>query len=115
MSSLITMEFVLQGTIPLGTASINGRLEALKTLIKCGANVNQANKVSLFHFSYTSIMCTHTNGQLLSRPGGCSPYLYMKRPSIIIVKCLHYVLSMPCSNWYTLMHEPPLSPSTFVK
>ena len=45
-STLTSMAFVLQdGWSPLHTASFNGRLDIVKTLIEAGANVNQANKV----------------------------------------------------------------------
>ena len=45
------MTFILQGSSPLGIASLNGRLEVVKTLIETGAtlyNVNQTNKVGAF-------------------------------------------------------------------
>ena len=40
--------FVLQnGWSPLHTASSNGRLEVVKTLIAAGANIRQVNKVGI--------------------------------------------------------------------
>ena len=41
------MKFVLQGRGPLWTASFNGHLEVVKTLIEAGANINQAEKVGV--------------------------------------------------------------------
>ena len=43
---LVKMTFVLQdGWSPLFTASCNGHLDVVKTLLEAGANINQANKV----------------------------------------------------------------------
>ena len=43
----ILMGFVLQdGRSPLHTASQEGHLDVVKTLIEAGANIDQANKVS---------------------------------------------------------------------
>ena len=40
------MTFVLQdGWSPLFTASLEGHLEVVKTLLEAGANINQANEV----------------------------------------------------------------------
>ena len=36
---------IADGQSPLYTASLNGHLEVVKTLIEAGANINQANKV----------------------------------------------------------------------
>ena len=43
---LVMMAFVLQnGCSPLHAASENGHLDVVKTLLKAGANINQAAKV----------------------------------------------------------------------
>ena len=43
---LVIMTFLLQdGCSPLFTASRNGHLDVVKTLLEAGANINQANKV----------------------------------------------------------------------
>ena len=43
---LVMMTFVLQdGFSPLYTASRNGHLDVVKTLLEAGANINQAMKV----------------------------------------------------------------------
>ena len=45
--------FALQnGWSPLTISSLNGHLDVVKALIKAGANINQANKVS-----YTYLQC----------------------------------------------------------
>ena len=42
----VMMTFVLQdGWSPLFTASLEGHLEVVKTLLEAGANINQANEV----------------------------------------------------------------------
>ena len=43
---LVMMTFVLQdGWRPLFTASANGHLDVVKTLLEAGANINEATKV----------------------------------------------------------------------
>ena len=52
MHNLFMITFVLQSRSPLWIASIIGRLEVVKTLIKAGANVNQADEVCVYAVSF---------------------------------------------------------------
>ena len=55
---LIMMTFVLQnGQSPLYTASFNGHLDVVKTLIEAGANVNQGDKVGSHTCLYLQYCC----------------------------------------------------------
>ena len=54
---LVMMTFVLQdGRSPLYTASFNGHLDVVKTLMEAGANINQANKVHVHVGRHTCVI-----------------------------------------------------------
>ena len=58
---LVMISFVLQnGQSPLYTASRNGHLEVMKTLIEAGANINQANKVGTCRCTQCNCVCNYS-------------------------------------------------------
>ena len=89
----VMMSFVLQnGWIPLHSASHNGRLDVVKTLIEAGTNVSLANKVQCvgrLHVSFSVfVIYEHTYILCMTAQPVCTVCLLTLKANICKLTCI---------------------------